>query len=149
LCDPAKANILVYQLKSMLKQTDIKQSELATDDEKSIQKIMLESLSKEDKNPFAELDDSTFLTGMPYLKQIAKSNNINFSDLIVEDKYASILMTGLSNIYNGNVDNTLTTNEIEKVKTYIDAIAKNNNMDAKTLLSDPKNMSLIKGGIKK
>jgi hypothetical protein len=65
LCDPAKANILVYQLKSMLKQTDIKMSELATDDEKAIQKILLESICKEDKNPFAELDDSTYLTGMP------------------------------------------------------------------------------------
>ena len=149
LSDPAKANILVYQLKSMLKQTGITKSELSTDDEKKIQKILLESICKEDKNPFAELDDSTYLTGMPYLKQLATSNNINFSDLIVEDKYASILMSGLSNIYNGNAGNTLTSKEVEKVKAYIDEIASINKMDAKTLLSNVNNVSLIKGGVKK
>lgn len=148
LTDVSKANILVYQLKKMLNGQDLKISQLATDDEKKIQKIMLETLSKESNNPFAELDDSTFLKGMPYLVKIAKENNITIGDLILEDKYSSILMSSLINIYNGNVNNSLTEKEISGVKSYLDQIATINNLNIKTLFSDVKNITLIKGGIK-
>jgi hypothetical protein len=148
LTDVSKANILVYQLKKMLNGQDLKISQLATDDEKKIQKIMLETLSKESNNPFAELDDSTFLKGMPYLTKIAKENNITIGDLILEDKYSSILMSSLINIYNGNVNNSLTEKEISGVKSYLDQIATINNLNIKTLFSDVKNITLIKGGIK-
>ena len=148
LTDVSKANILVYQLKKMLNGQDLKISQLATDDEKKIQKIMLETLSKESNNPFAELDDSTFLKGMPYLTKIAKENNITVGDLILEDKYSSILMSSLINIYNGNVNNSLTEKEISGVKSYLDQIATINNLNIKTLFSDVKNITLIKGGIK-
>ena len=148
LTDASKANILVYQLKKMLNGQDLKISQLATDDEKKIQKIMLETLSKESNNPFAELDDSTFLKGMPYLTKIAKENNITVGDLILEDKYSSILMSSLINIYNGNVNNSLTEKEISGVKSYLDQIATINNLNIKTLFSDVKNITLIKGGIK-
>lgn len=148
LTDVSKANILVYELKKMLKDSTAKISDTVTDEEKNIQKILLDAMAVSEKNPFAELSDYTFLKGMPYLVQVAKNNNINFSSLILDDKYSNVLMTALSDIYNGNAANVLNTQEITGVKDYLDLIAKSNGVDVQTLLSDTKYVSVIKGGVK-
>ena len=139
-------------ISSLLKQVSNDNSAEITDNqieyEKLIEDVLLESITSEDKNGLAKLDEETAIQGVTYLKEVANSNNIDFSSLVLDDKYSGVLMESIKNMYNGDSDAMLTTSEISEVKNYIDSIATANNMTADDLLSNKNNIDLIKGGKK-
>lgn len=145
LSDNYNANILTYMLKSMLG-GEVDLSKITTDEETLIQKKLLDQLASQEGNVFASLDESTYLAAMPYLKEVANSNNISFSSLILDSKNEDKLLDALKNVYDGNTS-SLNDNEISSVRTYLDKIANDNSISSDELLSSTKYMSLIKGGV--
>lgn len=145
LSDNFNANILTYMLKSMLG-GEVDLSKIATEEETLIQKKLLDQLASQNNNVFASLDESTYLAAMPYLKEIAKDNNIEFSSLILDKKNEDKLLGALKSVYDGNVS-SLNDNEIGSVRNYLDKIANDNSISIDELLASTKYMSLIKGGV--
>ena len=145
LTDESYSNVLSCMIKRMLNDTNAEVSELPSEYEKLIQKELLESLINSNELNIQNLNFDSFLQGMPYLQQVAKSNNIEVTSLLIDDQYNGILREAIKNIYNGN-SSGLTEEQINGVKIYIDNIAKGKNLDVNTLLSNDKYMSIIKGG---
>ena len=85
---------------------------------------------------------------MPYLSEVAKKNNMQDTDLILNDNNGKILLGAIKSMYDGDPDTMLTTTEIKGVKTYIDNISKTNNVPVDTLLTDENYLSVVKGGKK-
>jgi hypothetical protein len=147
--DEDKSNFISSLLKQISNDNSIEISDNKIEYEKLIEDVLLESITSEDKNGLAKLDEETAIQGVTYLKEVANSNNIDFSSLVLDDKYSDILMESIKNMYNGDSDAMLTTSEISNFKNYIDTIASSNNMTADELLSNKNNIDLIKGGMKK
>lgn len=145
--DPDKSNVLVCELKKILGDSDAVLSDVATDEEKNIQKVILNSMADGDNNYFAEFGTDSILQGMPYLKEFAQNKNITVGDLVLDNEYSNDFMLALKNIYNGDDKNleSLGESEIESIKSYVDKIAEQNNMTAQELLT-VENAGLIKRG---
>lgn len=145
--DPDKSNVLVCELKKILGDSDAVLSDVATDEEKNIQKVILNSMADGDNNYFAEFGTDSILQGMPYLKEFAQNKNITVGDLVLDNEYSNDFMLALKNIYNGDDKNleSLGESEIESIKSYVDKIAEQNNMTAQELLT-AENAGLIKRG---
>lgn len=146
LTDESNSNILSCLLKQMLNDSSAEINDNPSKYEKLIQETLLESIASDDNNVFVSLNENSFLQGMSYLKQVASSNKIDVSSLILDDKYGSILLSSIKDMYNNPGDAMLTSYESNGVKSYIDNISKNNNISVDTLLSDTKYLKLIKGG---
>lgn len=146
--DAAKSNMLIYQLKKMLKDNTAVQSELSLDEEKELQKQLLESIAKEEKNLFLEVDEVLFLAGLSYYKQVALKNNMNVSDLLIDEKHEELLMKSFHDMYYDG-DNLIDVpkEEIKRVKEYFDNLSKAKNISVNDLLSDKKYMEIIKEGV--
>lgn len=147
LGNEAKANMLIYYLKRMLKDEGALQSSLALDEEKELQKIIIESIAKEDKNLFAEIDEASYFAGLSFYKEVALKNNINVSDLLMNKEHEKLLMQSFHDIYFNSTAFDINEQETMKVKEFFDLVAKKHNMEVEKLLSDVNNMKLIKEGI--
>ncbi len=146
LTDSYSANILTYTLKNILGY-EAELGKVTTSDDTLIQETLLEKITNENENVFVKVNESTYLTGMPYLKQFAKENNLKATELILDDKNEDLLMTALVNIYDGNTGTSLTAKEVEGVRTYLNTVAEKNGISTETLLSSSNYISLIKGGV--
>lgn len=144
---PENSNILVYELRQMLYDdvTDINAK--ATDNEKHIQKEFINSLASEETNPFKDIEEDTFLKGLPYYKRIAELNNMDAGDLLVDKENEKLLKDCIEHIYNHTSVNGLSESDINSVKNYVNQIAKENNMSANELFENSSTISLLKGGI--
>lgn len=148
LLNPENSGVLVMLLKEMFGANVDGESAEMTDTSTQIQKILLETFSKNEENLFASLEEKTILTGIKYFNKIAKDNNITVSELLLNEKYDSVFLKAVSNIYN-NQDLTtcgITTEETAIVKTYLDDLAKTLNVDVNTILSDVRYADIIKQG---
>lgn len=145
--DSTKANVLVYQIKKMLKDEEAKVSKVSFDDEKFIQKQVIETIAKEGKNLFMDVNDKTFLSGINYYNKVALLNNINVSDLLIDKDKEELLRKAFNDLYfdRANLDG-ITKEEVERVKEYFNILAKNNNVSVEQLLSNSKYMNVIKEG---
>ncbi len=146
LTDKYSANILTYTLKNILGyEADL--GKVTTSDDTLIQEKLLEKIANENENVFVKINENTYLTGMPYLKSIAKQNNLTVSQLILNDSNEKLLLKSLVDIYDGNTGTTLSTKEVEEVRTYLNTVAEKNGISTETLLSSENYISLIKGGV--
>ena len=143
LTDENESDIFVYQLKNILNDKDIKLDKLTQEEEKELQKEFLETITNNDTNIFS--DKKSFLSGLPYYKDVAKKNNISLSDLIFEND--EMFLNSTRDIYENMEIDLLTDEETKNFKEYIDDIANSNNISSLDLLNNTKYVSLIKGGI--
>lgn len=148
LTDSSQSDILIYQLKDILKNeysTEI--SKLTKEEELEIQKDFFKAISDNDKNIFDEVEEDSFLKGLSYFKEVSKKNNISIESLLLDDKNNELFVKTLNDIYKGNEVSSLTSDEALSVKNYIDNISNKNNIDISDLLKDTKYSSVLKGGI--
>ena len=145
--DPEKSNILVYELRQMLNDDETDISIKATDEEKKLQKELLNSIAKEEENPFREVEEDSFLRGLPYFKKMAELNNLEVADLIIDKENEKLLNDCIKYIYDHSSVNGLTESDIASVKEYVDKIASKNNMSPTELFNSSSCISLIKEGV--
>ncbi len=148
LSNVGNSSVLSYLLKKVLNDSNPTISSLPSEYEKYVQEVLLEALSNGELNAFTLFNEPSFLVGMPYLSEVAKKNNMQVTDLVLNDNNSKILLGAIKSMYEGDPDTMLTTTEIKGVKTYIDNISKTNNIPVETLLSDEKYLSIVKGGKK-
>lgn len=133
LFDTSKSEELFVLLRKAFGETKELEN-VKLDDYKEVQKVLLDAIfSKE--TIIKELSDESILIAKEYLVGICKANNINPSDLLLDEKYRDLLKEGLQNLYDGKDVNSTDEETIKKFRKYIDSVASKNNMDADKLLT--------------
>lgn len=102
---------------------------------KKVQRILLDTLISKDVD-ISKYDDNSILVAKPYLIEVCVNNNITPSELIFDEKNRSLLKQTLKNVYNGNVNNTMSSEDLTSFKTYIDKICLKNNTTAEELIDN-------------
>ena len=144
LTDKYSSNICSYNLKNILgEEADL--GKVVTSEDTLIQRKLLEKLVSLDEETLAQIDQNTFLRGIPYLKSIAKNYSVDVCDLLLDDDKEQLLLKSLKDIYSSDTSSILSETNINSVKNYLDEVANNNGISTKKLLSSTNYMSLIKG----
>ncbi len=147
LTDPDKSNVLAYEIKQMLGDKDAELSKVATEEEKEFQREFLNSLAEEKDNVFQEVDEDTFLRGIPYYKKISDLNGMKVSDLVIDKKNEKLLTDCIKYVYEHTFVNGLLQNDLTAVKGYVKGVSTKNNTTPGVLLTSKMGASLIKGGL--
>ena len=146
LTDSASSNILVYEIKQMLNDNTSSISRTATDEEKEVQKEFIKALANEKDDIFREIEDDTYLRGMPYYKKISGLNGINVEDLLLDEKNNKLLTNCVKFICGHNAVSGMDTSDIDAVKAYVKGVAEKNKMAIDTLLTSA-NAQLLRRGV--
>ena len=147
LTDPDKANILVYEIRQMFNDKESEMSTEATEEEKQFQTELLNSLAEEKENVFKDVDEETFLRGLPYYKKIADLNGMKVSELVIDKKNEKLLTDCIKYVYEHTFVNGLLQQDLSAFKGYVKGVSSKNNITPGILLSSKTGASLIKGGI--
>ena len=147
LTDPDKSNILVYEIKQMLHDNESEMSKTATEEEKEFQRELLDSIAMEKENVLNDVNEDTFLKGLPYYKKIADLNNLKVSELIMDKSNEELFTSCVKYVYDHTFVNGLLENDLASVKGFVKGVSDKNNIDPVTLLSGKMGASLIKGGM--
>lgn len=139
LFDSSKSEELFVIVKEALKDS-VDFSNVTFDDYIKIQKQIVEMLCSKDFS-YPGLTDNSILIAKEYLASVSKANNINVSDLILDDKYSKTLEESLLNLYDGDNVNDVSPKVIDDYRNYIDKEAANNNMKSEELLTQ--NINII------
>lgn len=108
-------------------------------DASSVQKAFLKTILNTDQELPKILTEHSLLKFKTYLKKIAKDNNIDVYDLVMDDKYKDILKESLNKLYNKEVeDSSFDDNYKEEFIALIDTKAKEKNVDKEKLFEDVK-----------
>lgn len=147
ITDSKQSDILIYQLKEVLKEDySIDLGKLTTEEEKELQKAFFNSICDENKNIFDEIEQDSILKGMSYFKEVCSNNNISVTDLLYDDNNKDLFVNALKDIYNNQLE-SLTANETLSVRSYIDNVASSNKIEVSKLLEGSEYSSILKGGI--
>lgn len=147
LTDPDKSNILVYEIKQMLHDNESEMSKTATEEEKKFQRELLDSIAMEKENVLNDVNEDTFLKGLPYYKKIADLNNLKVSELVMDNSNEELFTSCVKYVYDHTFVNGLLENDLASVKGFVKGVSDKNNIDPVTLLSGKMGASLIKGGL--
>ena len=148
ITDNEQSDILIYQLKDILKDKySMEFSKLSKEEEIEIQRDFFKSISSNDKNIFNEIKEDSLLHGLSYFNEVSEKNNISVESLLFDEKNNELFVKALSDIYKDNQIDSLTVDESNSVKNYINNIATSNNIEVFELLKDEKYSSVLKGGI--
>lgn len=137
LLDTSSSEKLYTTLKKIFKDTFQDSTNLTLEDYQKVQKILLDSICSGDILT-QNLKTDSILSAKEYLLKISSENNINISDLLLENKYTKILQTALLNLYDGNEIGKyeLSNDMINNFREYIDNLATYNNTTSEHLLTD-------------
>lgn len=107
---------------------------ISADDYVLVQKTLLNAIVKSEVD-IPSLSDKSILSCKEYLNKVCKENNIEPSDLFFDEKYSNLLKTTIKQIYDGDVDNTLDKNKLDKFKSYIDDLSNTNKVGVDDLIA--------------
>lgn len=117
------------------------QKEVEYDDASVVQKKFLKLILNSEETLPANLTDVTVLQFKEYLTSIAKANNITAYDLVMEDKYKSLLKESLQNLYDKKVDSSKFDDEYcDEFKAFVNMKANSKNKTPEELFADFKNL---------
>lgn len=141
------SGILLTFLKNLFK-VEVETTNEPTEYSIEIQKILLEKFANNKENVLASLNEKSILSGIIYFKEVANDNKINISDLLLDDKYNSLFLSSIENIYNNtNLSESEISNEqIENVKSYINNLSSFLHVSPSTLMNDERYIEVIKQG---
>lgn len=109
--------------------------DMSLEDYEKVQKKLLNLIVNSEVD-IPALSEKTVLSGKDYLSKVCKDNNINPSDLFFDDKYKHTLKKSLQNIYDGNVENTMSEDEVNNFRSYLDVLADKNNTTVDDLIEN-------------
>lgn len=133
LFDTSKSQELFTIIKELLKDQPLDEN-ISLDDYKKIQKTLLNRLMTAEFD-IKGLTDSSILTAKEYLVSIAKNNNVSPEDLILDSNYRNTLKVSLMKLYDGDGVSNVKNEEIIAFRTYIDKVAKENDVTVEDLLN--------------
>lgn len=135
LLDNTKSQQLYVVLNNIFGNTNENLSINSYEDSKIIQKILLESICNGTIEN-TELNTNSILIAKEYLKLIAKENNTDISNLLLNDEYKKTLQISLLNLYDGNNIGKYNLNSqyVDNVRKYIENIAEKNNTTVEDIL---------------
>ncbi len=127
-------------VKALSKALGLKISDKETftkEDEENVKKTLIEKLFDVEPVPL-RLIGSSILTAKEYIKEIAEQEKMSIGDLLVDEKNKELLVTSLSNLYNGtNLDGlTISNATVSSFRIYVDSVASDKNMTATDVLKD-------------
>ena len=136
LFDSKNAITLVALLKKFYGDANPTTSSIA--DATVIQKALINKLFSSSSLP-PSISDSTILVAKKYLTLVAKNNNITVGDLLIDSKNNTLLSNSLLQVYDGDALSQfyLTENEIQKIREYMENVAKTNNSTVEALIQNP------------
>ena len=146
-CDVG-SGILLCLLKKFYGDKDIKIDTIVSKDSYDIQKTLLEKLLNDDVViDNKEFNSSLIVMEKEYFKSIAKENDIAVSELLLNEKYETLLLSSIEKLYLGKdlEKYNLEENAIENVKLYIEKVADDNGVSVEKVLSDVNFLSDLKG----
>lgn len=146
-CDVG-SGILLCLLKKFYGDKDIKIDTIVSKDSYDIQKTLLEKLLNDDVViDNKEFNSSLIVMEKEYFKSIAKENDIAVSELLLNEKYETLLLSSIEKLYLGKdlEKYNLEEEAIENVKLYIEKVADDNGVSVEKVLSDVNFLSDLKG----
>lgn len=137
LFDTSKSGMLAILLKKFYGDTE-NSSFLESETSTLIQKTLLKKLFATENLP-VELSNNSILVAKEYLICVAKENNINVEDLLLDKDNTLILSTALLDLYDGNGISkyNLDNQTISDIRSYMDKVASSNNTTVESLSSYP------------
>ena len=108
-------------------------NDFTLEDYEYVQRYLLNMIIKSETE-FPKLTEDTILAGRPYLVKVCEDNNIEPCELLLDDKYKDLLKQTLLNIYDGNVDNTMTEIQLDNYRDAVDLIAFNNKTTSEEII---------------
>ena len=114
-----------------------------------LQKTLVENVVSTIDSVLQKSNENSMIVSLPYLSKYAEELDTNLVDLLYSENRQADLMNGLCDLYNGiKTDQyNFSDNNLTSFKNYIDKIAKDNNVNADTLLRDSKYLDAIKRGV--
>ena len=147
ITDSEQSEILIYQLKEVLKEDySIDLGKLTKEEEKELQKAFFNSICDTNKNIFDDIEEDSVLKGLSYFKEVCSENNISVADLLYDDNNKELFVNTLKDIYNNDIE-SLTSNELLSIRSYIDNVAASNKVEVSKLFEGVGYSSALKGGI--
>lgn len=146
-CDVG-SGILLCLLKKFYGDKDIKIDTIVSKDSYDIQKTLLEKLLNDDVViDNKEFNSSLIVMEKEYFKSIAKENDIAVSELLLNEKYETLLLSSIEKLYLGKdlEKYNLEEDAIKNVKLYIEKVADDNGVSVEKVLSDVNFLSDLKG----
>ena len=146
-CDVG-SGILLCLLKKFYGDKDIKIDTIVSKDSYDIQKTLLEKLLNDDVViDNKEFNSSLIVMEKEYFKSIAKENDIAVSELLLNEKYETLLLSSIEKLYLGKdlEKYNLEEDTIKNVKLYIEKVADDNGVSVEKVLSDVNFLSDLKG----
>lgn len=117
------------------------QKEVEYDDASAIQKALVKQILNSNETLPANLTDITVLQFKEYLTSIAKANNITAYDLVMEDKYKTILKDSLQKLYDKDVDSSKFDDDYcDEFKAFVNMKANEENKTPEELFENFKNL---------
>ena len=149
LINPEKSGLLVEILKKICGDTNIEIDTTNTNATKNIQKILLAKINNNDTNIYSEIIGKSLLVALPYIAKKSENEKIKFDDLLYKEENKEKLLGTLNDLYQGkNIDGySLTIDEINNFREYINDVADANNIKVENLLTEVANLDLIKKGV--
>ena len=109
--------------------------ELSLEEMEYVQKYILDMIMTSNLD-YKELNDSSIIMCKEYLTNVANKYKINPSDLIFDDRYSHVYKRALINLYNGDTENKVSDENINKFRDKVDTLAKEKNMSSYQLIVD-------------
>ena len=134
LLDNTKSEKLYKALKKIFGDK-LNLEDMSLEDYEKVQKKLLNIIVNSEVD-IPALSEKTVLSGKDYLSKVCKENNIDPSDLFFDDKYKHTLKQSLQDIYDGNVDNTMSEDEVNNYRAYLDILADKNNTTVEDLIDN-------------
>ena len=135
-------------LKKFYGDTDVSIDTTVTSDSFDIQKMLLEKLLTSESNiEGIGFKDNSILIAKEYFVSIAKENNIAISELLLNEKYESLLLSSINKLYLGDnlVKYNVSDKTLELVRSFVDKVAEDNGVTSEKVLSSVDYLSDLKG----
>lgn len=142
------SGILLCLLKKFYGDNNVNIDTNVSEETLNIQKVLLEKLlSSENGIESVEFKDNTIIIAKEYFNSIAKENNLTISELLLDEKNETLLLSSINKLYLGKDLTKYNVKEetIKSVKEFVNKIAEDNGVTSEEVLSNTDYLGDLKG----
>ena len=142
------SGILLCLLKRFYGDSNVNIDTTVSEETFNIQKLLLEKLlNSESDISNVGFKDNTILVAKDYFVSIAKENNLEISELLLNEKHETLLLDSINKLYLGEDLSKYNVSEktLNTVKNFVDKVAEDNGVTVEKVLSDTDYLGDLKG----
>ena len=142
------SGILLCLLKRFYGDSNVNIDTTVSEETFNIQKLLLEKLlNSESDISTVGFKDNTVLVAKEYFVSIAKENNLEISELLLNEKHETLLLDSINKLYLGEDLSKYNVSEktLSTVKNFVDKVAEDNGVTVEKVLSDTDYLGDLKG----